>query len=259
MNPPMQIVSHRGIGCGQRENSLAAFAQAIMRGAAMIELDLRSTLDGKLVLAHNKDMGAWGRPDAWIPMYRHAELQRITGDNAALDTFEAFVERFPNTATILDIKWRGGMETLHALHAHVQRHLDASEFIRQHALLVWLPEHLVAARMLFPGIRIVDHRVDCVKALARALAGIRPAHAGSPRIVSIPAQCFRSAALARRLVDRLRSPDHMLMAYLATRVDEVAMAGALSVDLLMTDNFRLVQHAMPDICPNAPEPREAIR
>jgi glycerophosphoryl diester phosphodiesterase len=238
----VQIVSHRGIGSGFRENSLSAFSEVVARGASMIEVDLRCTLDGKLVLAHNKDMSAWGRPDVWIPMHRYEELQRITGDNdTTLDTFDAFVTCFPDTATILDIKWRGGMETLYTLHTYVRDRLDIHQFTRYHALLLWLPEHLATAQKLFPGIRIVHHRIDCIKAVARAMVGLKPAHAGSPRIVSIPAQCFRSEVLAQRLVERLRSPDHKLMIYLATRTDEVTLARSLYVDLLMTDNFNITQ------------------
>lgn len=239
----MRIVSHRGIGCGHRENSLDAFANALSLGATVIELDLRCTADGTLVLAHNKDMGAWGRPDIWISNHRYEDLQRITGSKeGGLVTFESFLNRFPDTSTILDIKWRGGMETLQTLHTFVRDHVGMDHFSRNHSMLVWLPEHLAAAQQLFPGIRIVDNRVDCAKALCRAMAGLSASNAGSPRIVSIPAQCFRSTRLARRLVHQLRSADHLLMAYLATRADEVAAASALKVDLLMTDDFTLVQH-----------------
>jgi glycerophosphoryl diester phosphodiesterase len=242
----MRIVTHRGIGTGMRENSLVAFAAAIAQGATMVELDLRCTLDGQLVLAHNKHMGAWGRPDIWIPTHSYADLQRIAGDNdAGLDTFAGFIARFPNNDTILDIKWRGGMETLHALHAYVSRHLDIREFVRSHALLVWLPEHLVAAHALFPGIRIVDHRISCAKAIARAIAGLKETRTAMPRIVSIPAQCFRTPALARRIVTHLRTSMHTLMAYLPKSPAEVAVACSLAVDLMMTDDFSLTQVLAP--------------
>lgn len=238
----MRIVTHRGIGTGRRENSLAAFDEAIAQGVSMIELDLRCTLDGQLVLAHNKHMGAWGRPDIWIPTHSYADLQRITGQNdVVLDTFAGFVARFPNNDTILDIKWRGGMETLRALRAYVDRHLDTREFVKRHALLVWLPEHLATARAMFPGIRIVDHRIDCAKVIARAIAGLKVTRSGAPRIVSIPAQCFRTPALARRIVTRLRTPGHALMAYLPKSAAEVAAACSLAVDLMMTDDFSLTQ------------------
>lgn len=88
----MQIVTHRGIGTHERENSIAAFAKAIALGATMIELDLRCTLDGRLVLAHNKHMGAWGRQDVWICTQRYADLRCIAGDEA-LNTFEEFPPR----------------------------------------------------------------------------------------------------------------------------------------------------------------------
>lgn len=242
----MRIVTHRGIGTGRRENSLSAFAEAIAQGATVIELDLRCTLDSRLVLAHNKHMGAWGRPDIWIPAHNYTDLLRITDNKgAALDTFAGFVERFPDNDTILDIKWRGGTETLHALRAYVDRHMDTQQFVRRHALLLWLPEHLATARALFPGIRIVDHRIDCAKAIARAIAGLKETPTGTPRIISIPARCFRVPALARRIVAHLRSPGHTLMAYLPKNSTDVTVACSIAVDLIMTDDFSLTKGLLP--------------
>lgn len=242
----MRVVTHRGIGTGRRENSLAAFSEAIAQGATVAELDLRCTLDGHLVLAHNKDMGHWGRPDAWIPSQTHADLLRITGDSeAGLATFDAFCAQFPKLDTILDIKWRGGMETLRALRDYVRRHLDLDDFVRQHSLLVWLPEHQAAAQRLFPGIRVVDHRIDCAKAIARAVCGLKTAQSGSRRVVSIPAPLFRSAALARRIVDQLRVPGCTLMAYLPRSAAEVELALSLGVEMTMTDDFALTRAVIP--------------
>ncbi|MDB5937224.1 MAG: glycerophosphodiester phosphodiesterase [Massilia sp.] len=242
----MRVVTHRGIGTGRRENSLAAFAEAIAQGATVVELDLRCTLDGQLVLAHNKDMGYWGRPDVWIPSHTHADLLCITGDSeSALATFDEFCGRLPHLDTILDIKWRGGMETLRALQDYVCRHLDLEDFVRQHSLLVWLPEQYAAALRLFPGIRMVDHRIDCARAIARAICGLKAPRTGARSIVSIPAQLFRSAALARRIVNNLRTPGSTLMAYLPRNAAEVEAALTLGVDMTMTDDFTLTHALIP--------------
>jgi hypothetical protein len=169
-------------------------------------------------------------------------LLSITGEgDRALVTFADFTHRFPGVETILDIKWRGGMETLQALHRYVRHHLDMDDFVHHASLLVWLPEHLVAARQLFPGIRTVDDRIHCAKAILRAIAGQQDRCAGERRIVSIPAQLFRWPALARRIVTRLRVPGSTLMAYLPRQAGEVEAAQALGVDLIMTDDFSLTR------------------
>jgi glycerophosphoryl diester phosphodiesterase len=50
---PITIVAHRGLAEGIPENTLAAFRQSIMRGVAIIELDVRVTQDGQLVILHD--------------------------------------------------------------------------------------------------------------------------------------------------------------------------------------------------------------
>lgn len=49
------IVAHRGASKLAAENTMAAFSKAIEVGADMIELDVRRTKDGQLVVIHNPD------------------------------------------------------------------------------------------------------------------------------------------------------------------------------------------------------------
>jgi glycerophosphoryl diester phosphodiesterase len=50
---PVTIVAHRGLAEGIPENTLAAFRQSVARGIAVIELDVRATRDGHLVILHD--------------------------------------------------------------------------------------------------------------------------------------------------------------------------------------------------------------
>lgn len=52
IQPPI-VGAHRGLSEGVPENTLAAFRQSINRGVAIIELDLRTTKDGHLVILHD--------------------------------------------------------------------------------------------------------------------------------------------------------------------------------------------------------------
>ena len=50
----MRVIAHRGSrGEGVIENTMAAFEQAVALGADMIELDVRRTADGELVIFHD--------------------------------------------------------------------------------------------------------------------------------------------------------------------------------------------------------------
>ncbi|MBR9702832.1 glycerophosphodiester phosphodiesterase [Candidatus Woesearchaeota archaeon] len=49
-----QIISHRGRGFGERENTKSALQEALASGVDAVEIDVRSTKDNKLVIWHDK-------------------------------------------------------------------------------------------------------------------------------------------------------------------------------------------------------------
>jgi glycerophosphoryl diester phosphodiesterase len=55
-------IAHRGEPVGHRENTLPAFAAAAAAGADMVEIDLRRTRDGAIVVLHDQTLERlWGR------------------------------------------------------------------------------------------------------------------------------------------------------------------------------------------------------
>jgi glycerophosphoryl diester phosphodiesterase len=52
-NKMPKIVAHRGASKSERENTLAAFHAASAQGADMVELDVRRSADGKLIIHHD--------------------------------------------------------------------------------------------------------------------------------------------------------------------------------------------------------------
>jgi len=54
-------IAHRGEPVGHRENTLPAFAAAVALGADMVEIDLRRTRDGVIVVLHDQTLERlWG-------------------------------------------------------------------------------------------------------------------------------------------------------------------------------------------------------
>lgn len=49
----VEVFAHRGVHYKERENTLASFAAAVVLGVEGVELDVRETLDGKLVVHHD--------------------------------------------------------------------------------------------------------------------------------------------------------------------------------------------------------------
>ena len=58
-------IAHRGDPYAFRENTLAAFAAAVRAGADMVEIDVRRTADGAVVVLHDPTLERlWGIPRA---------------------------------------------------------------------------------------------------------------------------------------------------------------------------------------------------
>jgi myo-inositol-1(or 4)-monophosphatase len=73
-------IAHRGDPVGARENTPAAFASAVTLGADMVELDLRRTRDGKIVVLHDQSLlRLWG-VDASVGDLDWAEVAALRGD-----------------------------------------------------------------------------------------------------------------------------------------------------------------------------------
>ncbi len=50
---PVTVVAHRGLEPGVPENTVAAFRQSVAHGVKIIEIDVRRTKDGQLVILHD--------------------------------------------------------------------------------------------------------------------------------------------------------------------------------------------------------------
>jgi glycerophosphoryl diester phosphodiesterase len=61
MNGVALAIAHRGDPISARENTLPAFALAVQKGADMVEIDLRRTRDGAIVVLHDPTLTRlWG-------------------------------------------------------------------------------------------------------------------------------------------------------------------------------------------------------
>ena len=76
------VIAHRGDPVGARENTPAAFASAVALGADMVELDLRRTRDGTIVVLHDQSLlRLWG-VDASVGELDWAEVAGLrSGDD----------------------------------------------------------------------------------------------------------------------------------------------------------------------------------
>ena len=104
----MVNIAHRGgISDGYPENTLAAFQRAMAVGADVIELDLRGTKDGRLVILHDETLDRTTDGTGLVTDFTLEELKKLkAGGNEQIPTYEEVLQLVANTGTklLLDIK-----------------------------------------------------------------------------------------------------------------------------------------------------------
>ena len=98
--PTRGICAHRGASDTHPENTIAAFREAIRLGAQMIEFDVATTKDGKLVLMHDRTIdrttNGSGRPEEWLLV----DLKKLDAGSWKNSRFEG--EQIPTLGEALD-------------------------------------------------------------------------------------------------------------------------------------------------------------
>ncbi len=145
MSAPVAVVGHRGWPARFPDNTLAG-AMAAAEVADMVELDIRRSGDGKLVLAHDPDLG--GLSVAGTPWSRLGELDVGGGHHAALlDEVLAALPETPVQMEIKNLPIDPGFEPDHRLA------LEAADRARRGDVVTGFnPDSLAAVRRVFPEV-----------------------------------------------------------------------------------------------------------
>ena len=88
-------VAHRGEPVGHRENTLAAFSAAVALGADMVELDLRRTRDGEIVVLHDQTLERLWGVDASVGDLDLAEVTRLGEGEVRIPTLGEALDVVP--------------------------------------------------------------------------------------------------------------------------------------------------------------------
>ena len=134
------IVAHRGASAQARENTLEAFQRAIELGADMIELDVRKTSDGYMIVYHDDKIN--GR---FVSSLTYGELSACSGE-LAIPTLEQ-VLLIAKQRINLDIELKEGGYEEHILNL-VFKHYGRSGFI----ITSFNDESLMSVKKICPSV-----------------------------------------------------------------------------------------------------------
>jgi glycerophosphoryl diester phosphodiesterase len=88
-------IAHRGEPVGHRENTLPAFEAAVALGADMVEIDLRRTRDGAIVVLHDQTLERlWGRATS-VGDVDLVEVGALGEDDVRIPTLAAVLRAVP--------------------------------------------------------------------------------------------------------------------------------------------------------------------
>ncbi|HWF17138.1 MAG TPA: glycerophosphodiester phosphodiesterase [Acidimicrobiales bacterium] len=94
----MTAIAHRGDPVGHRENTLPAFVAAVAQGADMLELDLRRTRDGAVVVLHDQSLVRLWERDALVGDLDLSEVRQLGEGHVRIPTLREVLD-----ATTLDL------------------------------------------------------------------------------------------------------------------------------------------------------------
>ena len=102
----MLIVAHRGLHAAAPENSRAALVHAIEAGLAHLEVDVRATADGELVLMHDRTLWRTTSGRGELRTFEAHELRGIRiADGSPIPTLREVLQLCRDRATLcIDVK-----------------------------------------------------------------------------------------------------------------------------------------------------------
>lgn len=139
------VVAHRGLSAGFPENTLAAFRNAIAGGVDALELDLRRTADGEIVVLHDETVDRTTDGRGPLSRFTLREVKALDAGRHAGDRFAG--ERVPTYQDVLDLTRASGVGLL----------LDIKESDRaSHEYIVSLTSRNDATGRVIVGVRSVE-------------------------------------------------------------------------------------------------------
>jgi glycerophosphoryl diester phosphodiesterase len=166
------VVAHRGAHKTVPENTLASLEKAIELGADYVELDVRRTKDGVLVLMHDASVnrmtdGKGKIEDLTIEEIRklHIRAKAVATDGQRMATFDEFLERAKGRMKLyVDHKKAPPSEVL----ALIEKHGMLKDVVVYNGSIATLREY----KRLAPSVWIMPghpRSVEAIEALAREL------------------------------------------------------------------------------------------
>lgn len=189
---PPRVIAHRGASGTRPENTLSSVEAALEMGVEMVEIDVRTTLDGELVVIHDADVGRTTNGEGPVSGMELGEIHRLDAGTWFGEAFRG--ERIPMLGEVLDaVRERAILciEVKDAQPSQVLHEVERRDMLEDVILFDFNHPRLHEAKLLKPGVMALalgvtgesvgDVRTDLVDAIGVSFSGtgeslVRRAH-----------------------------------------------------------------------------------
>lgn len=223
----MIITGHRGALGTEPENTLRSFRRAVADGCDEIELDLRVSADGELVIMHDATVDRTTSGSGEVAALTVAELRSL---DAGLGEQ---VPTWAETVAAIDVRFQAEVKAEAAVPLLAQSLKSDPALAARTLVTSFHPEILLAVREAFPDVttgHIFGRTPDTAEVITRTrAAGATWALCGI-------------AGLTPQTVTDLHTAGLSVTAWPVPDATTLAEATALAVDGITTDNPHLLTH-----------------
>jgi glycerophosphoryl diester phosphodiesterase len=237
----VSILAHRGGSDGKfPENSIAAFEEGIRCGADILELDVRLSKDGNVVVVHDPVIAVDGGGEQPVDALDHREMNDEANEyNMGVPTLAAVLERFPGRRFNIDLK----VDTP-VLAERVADHLRTVGAAHRSVVASFLPRALHYFRRVAPEVATSTHPREVRSFLFRHLTGIRPV---SPAYaLQIPLRHGSIPIVTRRFVSYAHRHGYAVHVWTINDPADAVRLAELGVDGIVTDRVDVINEALAD-------------
>jgi len=230
----VEVIAHRGFSALFPENTLPAFATALLPGVAGIECDLQTSADGQILLYHDRHLGRLGLPQQAMGELKASELLALDAGSwkdarfagTRLMTLDQLLQGFAGrTRLLLEIKRVGSAALRQRLgEATLQALTDLGQMDRHEILsfdldlLLHLKRHCPTAKL------VLNSETDSSSSLPNS--AWQALHALS----------FRIEAANKQAVRRCQEAGLRAYGFTCNTQTQLELGQAAGLDLLMTDH-----------------------
>lgn len=239
---PILISAHRGNTGQAPENTLAAYKDALKVGVDYVEIDVRTTLDGKLVILHDATLNRTTNGEGPLKNKRIVELRELSAGKGFIEFNK---ERIPTLKEVCQLISRWNI--WHKKKTYI--YVDCKD-VAPAPLVEALEKYKLANESYFYGNDSFLLSLKQVFPQARLMSSLRNKEEIQTKIASLHPTAFDASflSLTQEMVDEIHSKNIRVFTDLLGPLDtetNYKKAAKLGVDLIQTDKPKLVLETLP--------------